>query len=204
MKSSPTFTFEQILWDQGKEHVAGVDEVGRGAFAGPAIVAAVILPKQFPRMEEINDSKLLSAKKREELSFIIQEHAVVYSIVACPLETINKIGIGKSCQEGFLEAINRLTLVPDHILIDAFYIDHLPKEKQTPIIHGDRLSISIAAASIIAKVYRDNLMESLSKDFSHYQFAKNKGYGTLEHRNAIRQHGLCPLHRTSFDLQKFL
>jgi len=178
--------------------------VGRGAFAGPAVVAAVILPQQFPQMDEINDSKLVSAKKREVLAKIIHEYALSYAIVECPLETINLLGIGKGCQQGFFDAINKLTITPDHILIDAFYIDQIVKEKQTPIIHGDSLSISIAAASIIAKVYRDKLMESLSEQFIHYHFAKNKGYGTLEHRQAIRQHGLCPLHRTSFDLQKFL
>lgn len=204
MKSHPTFQFEQELWSQGKQFIAGVDEVGRGAFAGPAVVAAVILPQKFPHQDEINDSKLLSAKKREQLALIIQKHAIAYAIVECSLEVINQIGVGKACQKGFFEAINKLSIVPDHMLIDAFYINEIEKEKQTPLIHGDRLSISIAAASIIAKVYRDNLMRKLSIEYPEFCFAENKGYGTLEHRIAIKKHGLCPIHRTSFDLQKFL
>lgn len=204
MKSSPTFQYEQIFWRLGLNHIAGLDEVGRGAFAGPAVVAAVILPPKFPSMNEVNDSKLLSAKKREELAIIIQQYSLCYTIIECPLETINSIGIGKTCQEGFFKAVNKLTINPDHILIDAFCIDRIVKEKQTPIIHGDKLSISIAAASIIAKVYRDNLMIKLGDQFPEFQFAKNKGYGTKEHRLAIKKHGLCSLHRTSFNLQKFL
>lgn len=204
MKSHPTFNYEQQLWNQGLTYIAGIDEVGRGAFAGPVVTAAVILPRQFPQMDEINDSKLLTAKKREKLDIIIKHYALSFSLTEGSLELVNEIGVGKACQQAFVQAVQKLTIQPDHILIDGFYIDDLPKDKQTPIIKGDQKSISIAAASIIAKVYRDDLMRKLSDQFENYMFAKNKGYGTLEHRNAIKQFGLCPLHRTSFDLNKFL
>lgn len=205
MKSCPTFNFEKKLWNEGKQFIAGLDEVGRGAFAGPVVAAAVILPqKLFPHCEEINDSKLLTAKKREELAEVIKQYAVSYAIAQIEVEVINLQGIGKATALAFMNAAKNLHKRPDHFLIDAFFINGFPQSMQTPIVKGDQKSFSIAAASIIAKVFRDNLMAKLGTQFSSYQFAKHKGYGTLEHRNAIKKFGLCPLHRTSFDLQKFL
>lgn len=200
---TPSFDEERLLWQQGYRFVAGVDEVGRGAFAGPVVAAAVILPPDFNATDEINDSKLLTPKKREELSAIIMKHALSYAIGEVGLETINAVGIGKATQQAFVKAITGLSVASDFILIDAFYISDLDKGKQKPIIKGDQKSISIAAASIIAKVYRDNLMRSLSAEYQNYNFAVNKGYGTLKHREAIRTYGLCDLHRSSFSLQKF-
>lgn len=200
----PTFDYELSLWQQGLQFVAGVDEVGRGCFAGPVVAAAVILPSGFNATDKINDSKKLSPKIREELAEIIKEYAVAYSIAEVSVEVINDIGIGQAAQQAFVNAIASLKVKPEHILIDAFVISALNKTNQTPIIHGDGLSISIAAASIIAKVYRDKLMQELPSHYSVYDFFTNKGYGTKKHREAIGKYGLCDLHRTSFALEKFL
>jgi ribonuclease HII len=201
--TKPTFDEEQLLWNQGIAHVAGVDEVGRGCFAGPVVTAAVIMPHNFTATDEINDSKLLSAKKREKLAEIIKKFALAYAIAEIPVAIINAIGIGKATQQAFHLAITKLSLPPEFILMDAFYIQTIAREIQKPIIHGDQKSISIAAASIIAKVYRDELMKKLHALYEVYDFATNKGYGTKKHREAIKQFGLCDLHRTSFNLQKY-
>lgn len=202
--TKPNFEEEQLLWQQGISHIAGVDEVGRGCFAGPVVAAAVILPCTFPRMDEINDSKKLSAAKREQLAEIIKEHASAFSIAEVSVEVINQIGIGKAAQQAFHNAVTSLTTPAEFILMDAFYIETISKAMQKPIIRGDGISISIAAASIIAKVYRDALMTNLHAHYAAYDFATNKGYGTKKHREAIQQHGLCDLHRTSFNLTKFI
>ncbi len=202
--TKPTFEEEQLLWDQGLTHIAGVDEVGRGCFAGPVVTAAVILAKNFSAAGEVNDSKLLSPKKRKKLSDIILKEAVAFSIAEVSVEVINDVGIGKATQQAFYQAITTLSIPPHFILIDAFYIQKLSRKNQKPIVHGDGKSISIAAASIIAKVYRDELMQRLHPQYAVYDFFTNKGYGTKKHRDAIGIHGLCDLHRMSFDLTKFL
>lgn len=203
LKTLPTFDYEEKFWKEGLHYVAGVDEVGRGCFAGPVVAAAVILPSSFNATSEINDSKLLSAKKRETLAEIIKKHALAFSIAEISVPVINEIGVGKAAQQAFAEAVLGLKKAPQHILIDAFHITAFDRAIQTPIIHGDRISISIAAASIIAKVYRDALMERLHKKYEVYDFFSNKGYGTKKHREAISKFGLCDLHRTSFNLSKF-
>lgn len=200
----PTFEYETIHWNNGLQFVAGVDEVGRGCFAGPVVAAAVILPSNFSKTDKINDSKKLSAKVRKELSEIIKEHALSYAIAEISVSVINEIGIGKAAQMAFAKAVSDLQKAPDHILTDAFPINAIALQVQTPIIRGDSLSISIAAASIIAKVYRDNLMESLHPQYEAYDFATNKGYGTKKHREAIGKFGLSDMHRTSFNLSKFV
>jgi ribonuclease HII len=203
----PTFEYESRLWNSGLHYIAGVDEVGRGCFAGPVVAAAVILPNGFNVTDKINDSKKLSPKVRKELSEIIKEHALAYAIAEVSVFVINNIGIGQAAQQAFVNAINGLKIKPEHILIDAFVIKALQKTNQTAIIHGDGISISIAAASIIAKVYRDELMEKVHEShetYKVYDFFINKGYGTKKHRDAIAEHGLCDLHRTSFNLEKFL
>jgi ribonuclease HII len=203
-KLKPTFEHERKLWKQGFNYIAGVDEVGRGCFAGPVVAAAVILPQGFNATDKINDSKQLSPKVRKELAVIIQKHALAFSIAEVSVAIINSIGIGKAAQQAFVKAVNGLKTAPEHILIDAFMISELEKLKQTAIVHGDCISISIAAASIIAKVYRDDLMEQLHPKYTVYDFFTNKGYGTKKHRDAIGKYGLCDLHRKSFDLSKFL
>ena len=131
------------------------------------------------------------------------EHATSYSIAEISVAVINKIGVGKAAQLAFAQAVTNLKHTPGHILMDAFLIQSISPKMQTPIIKGDSLSISIAAASIIAKVYRDELMEKLHHQYEAYDFFTNKGYGTKKHREAISKFGLCDLHRTSFNLSKF-
>jgi len=161
------------------------------------------LPKIFDQTLGIHDSKLLSPKIRERLSGIIKKRAIYCSIAEISVEIINEEGIGKATQRAFKKALDGLPIIPHHILIDAYYIENIEKQKQTPIIKGDQKSISIAAASIIAKVYRDALMCSLHKLYANYGFFTNKGYGTKKHQEAIKQFGLCPLHRSSFNLLKY-
>ncbi len=201
---TPTLDLEISLWNSGYSYICGLDEVGRGCFAGPVAVGAVIFSKTLQIPKGLRDSKLLSAKQRESLVGQIKEQSAFWSIAEIDVETINQVGIGKATQQAFKKAVNLLTQVPDYLLIDAFFVDGIDKGKQKPVKNGDKLCASIAAASVIAKVYRDHLMEKLHKQFPQYNFAKNKGYGTLEHRQAIKKHGLSPLHRTSFNLGKFL
>jgi len=204
VKQFPTFTYESKFWTQGKNYVAGLDEVGRGCFAGPVVAAAVILPVNFKETDKINDSKKLSPKVRKELESIIKKYAISYAIAEISVSVINAVGIGNAVQMAFVNAVAKLQVKPDQILIDAFFIHALSKKNQTPIIHGDAISISIAAASILAKVYRDELMMDLHLKYDKYDFLTNKGYGTKKHRDAIYTYGLCELHRTSFNLEKFL
>jgi ribonuclease HII len=199
----PTFAYEDSHWRKGLTHIVGVDEVGRGAFAGPVVSAAVVLSPDFPLDIGVHDSKLLKREKREYLAEIIKKKALAYTIQEIPVEVINAIGVGKAAQQSFAQCISAL-VTWDHILMDAFYIDTIEKTKQTPIIKGDQKSLSIAAASIIAKVYRDDVMRKLAEEFPIYGFDTHVGYGTAKHRDAIRQFGLSPHHRTSFSLTKYL
>jgi ribonuclease HII len=199
---NPSFKEEKLLWQKGYKHIAGVDEVGRGAFAGPLVAASVILPKNF-RINGIRDSKLLTPSKRELLSNYIIENALFYSISEIDVNFINKFGVGKATHKAFLNSINSLKEKCDFVLVDGFRIKNY-KENQKAIIHGDLLSVSIAAASIIAKVYRDNLMRNLHLQYLEYNFLENKGYGTKFHREALKKYGLSDIHRTSFNLSRFL
>lgn len=198
------FTFESQLWNTGKNLICGIDEVGRGCFAGPVVVGAVIFPKDSFVIEGIADSKLLSASKREQLAVRIKNEALCWAVAEVGVPIINKLGIGKATQVAFRKVVTLLTSRPDFILIDAFYINHFDKKIQKPIVHGDALCASIAAASIVAKVYRDNLMRGLDKKYPQYGFLNHKGYGTKAHRDAIKEFGLSKIHRKSFDLAKFL
>ena len=200
----PTLDFESKLWKQGYSLVCGVDEVGRGCFAGPVVAGAVIFPVNCKLIKGVADSKLLKPKQREDLSKKIQELAVSFAVGEISVEVINEVGIGKATQLAYVEAIKKLLPPPEFILIDAFYIKEYPEQIQNPIKNGDKLCASVSAASIIAKVYRDNLMRRLHEQFPEYNFYKHKGYGTKEHQAAIKKHGLCSLHRRSFNLKKFL
>jgi ribonuclease HII len=216
MKSKPSFNEEQLLWGKGYEYVAGIDEVGRGAFAGPVVAGIVIFSKDIltrkdPPLYEINDSKLLHPKKRKELAIYIKNIALFSEICAVPVSIINKIGVGKASYLAFRRLLSaaqaRLETNTLYALVDGFHIPYVRgvnKKSQKPIVKGDRLSVSIAAASIIAKVYRDNLMNEYHHQYKIYNFIRNKGYGTKFHRDVIKVNGLCKLHRTSFDLEKFL
>lgn len=178
------------------EFICGVDEVGRGPLAGPVVAGAVILPKDS-RILYINDSKKLSAKKREELFEIIQKEAISVGIGMASPERIDEINILQATYEAMRQAIANLSVEPELLLNDAVTIPEVTI-KQVPIIKGDAKSISIGAASIMAKVYRDHMMEEYDKLFSGYDFASNKGYGSKEHIEALHRLGPCPIHRRSF------
>ena len=202
MIKNPSFDEEKFLWEKGYNFIAGLDEVGRGAFAGPVVAAAVILPRRF-KINGINDSKKLSSKKRKILSDYIKQNALYYFISEIGLGYINKHGIGKATNKAFLDCIEKLDSKFDFLLIDGYKLKNFDSKLQKGIIHGDSLSVSIAAASIIAKVYRDELMVKLHAEFPQYNFLGNKGYGTKYHRVAIKKYGLSKAHRTSFNLAKY-
>jgi len=180
----------------GYTRIAGVDEVGRGPLAGPALVAAVILPPEAD-LPGIDDSKKLSPTQRLRLCHLIRCQAEAIGIGAASPKVIDRINIYQATLKAMYQAIARLDPPPDYLLIDALKLPRLNLPQQS-IIKGDALSISIAAASIIAKVMRDQLMERLDKSYPQYGFAQHKGYGTLAHRQALAQYGPCPLHRSSF------
>lgn len=198
----PSFKYERLLWKKGLRFIAGVDEVGRGAFAGPLIGAAVILPQGF-KINGIKDSKLLNYKKRKELSKYIIKHASFYVISKVNVNYINKFGIGKATEKALINSIQKLKNF-DFALVDGYKLKNFDDNLQKGIIHGDSISVSIAAASIIAKVYRDNLMIKLHERYPEYNFLQNKGYGTKFHRQALKKYGLSKIHRTSFNLNKYL
>lgn len=200
----PDLKIEQKLWKSGYKLVCGVDEVGRGSFAGPVVVGAVIFFKDCTLIDGVADSKLLKPKQRERLAAVIKNQAICWAVAEIGVSTINKVGIGKSTQMAFRKAVKLLEKKADFLLIDAFYIKHLNRKRQKAIKDGDKICASIAAASIIAKVYRDKLMKKLSKKYPGYGFGKHKGYGTKRHQEAIKRYGLSRIHRRSFNLQKFL
>lgn len=200
---SPSFTYEFSLWNQGLRYIAGADEVGRGCFAGPVVAAAVILSPTFSETKRVRDSKLLSAKVREELDLIIRKEAIGFAISEVSVTVINEIGIGKAAQLAFKRALKKLKPKPEFTLMDGFYLRGKRRAVQERIVHGDALCMSIAAASIVAKVYRDARMTKLHEWYKRYDFATNKGYGTKKHQLAIKKYGLSNMHRTSFNLAKF-
>lgn len=200
----PTLDFERELWQKGYRLVCGLDEVGRGCFAGPVVVGAVIFPQDVVLPEGLADSKLLTPIQRENLEFRIKNLALAWSIAEISVREINKLGIGKATQMAFRKALKIISPQPDFVIIDAFYVKHFNRKRQKPIVKGDLYCASIAAASIIAKVHRDKLMEKLHLKYPQYNFAKHKGYGTRDHQEAIKKHGLSRIHRKSFNLEKFL
>lgn len=196
----PTLDLENSLWAKGLNFIVGIDEVGRGSWAGPLVVGGVILPKNFKIPEGLADSKLVPPKKRKELSKIIKNQALAFSIARIESKIIDKIGLGKATHQAFREVVRKIIPNPDYCLIDAFYINHISRKKQLAVKNGDKICASIAAASIIAKVYRDKLMKRLSRLYPNYGFAKNKGYGTIYHQEAIKKYGLSELHRHSYKI----
>lgn len=203
MKVAANFSYERKLWGKGIRFIAGIDEVGRGAWAGPVVAAAVVFPSFFDPNFDLFDSKLLSPKQREELAEKIKDVAAVgIGVVGIP--TINKFGIGRATQKAFRKAVCSLACECQHYLIDAFYIRYWPRENQLPIKKGDRICASIAAASIVAKVYRDNLMRELANKYPKYGLDAHKGYGTAFHQEQIRKYRLSGIHRKSFNLSFLL
>lgn len=192
---------EKILWERGYKAVAGVDEAGRGPLAGPVVAAAVILsPGQV--INRLNDSKQLSAAMREKLFEFIIQQAEAYGIGSASRDEIDRFNIHRASLLAMRRALDRLRLVPDFVLVDGFPITDCPY-RQKAIKGGDTLSLSIAAASVLAKVARDKIMTDLHVRFPHYGFDRNKGYGTIDHRRAISKHGPCPEHRCSFRLTDY-
>ena len=203
MRTVPDLAAERALWGQGTAFVAGIDEVGRGPLAGPVAAGAVVLPSinrisgRFRWLRSVRDSKQLTAGAREELADYIWAHAVAAGVGFVPVSAIDRIGIAEASRQAMLGAIAELATKPAHLLIDAFRLPacRLP---QTPIIDGDEKVMSIACASIIAKVARDRVMREEHGSYPGYGFLSNKGYATREHFAALDRLGPCLLHRRSF------
>ena len=194
---------ENILFDQAKReslsisYLCGVDEAGRGPLAGPVFAAAVIFdPDNVP--EGLNDSKKLSDKKREQLFDQIVSHALAYGIAQASVEEIEQINILQATMLAMQRAVEAMPIKPNHILVDGNRLPQAFAGGGECVIKGDSLSASVAAASILAKVSRDRLLKSYAQQYPAYGFEKHKGYGTAEHMQAIRQHGVLPIHRRSF------
>ena len=203
--TKPTFTEEQFLWGKGINHVIGIDEVGRGAFAGSIVAAGVIFSPNINSdlLIGINDSKLLTPLRRKHYSEIIKQNSIYWAVEEIGIDYINKYGIGKANSAVFRKVLRSLLKQINEnyfVLIDGFHRKYLPGglEKQKGIVRGDQISLSIASASIIAKVHRDNLMKKVDKLYPAYGFSKNKGYGTSFHREAIRKFGSISIHREAF------
>lgn len=192
----PDNKYELEARKAGIKLIAGIDEAGRGPLAGPVVAAAVILDIDA-NIEGINDSKLLSSKQREKLFSKIHQNALSIGLSIVEPETIDRINILQATRLAMTKAVTNLTLKPGLLLIDGPITLDL-NIRQIPIIKGDKLSVSISAASIIAKVTRDDIMKSFHKMYPEYGFYKNKGYGTKEHITALKKHGSCQIHRKSF------
>jgi ribonuclease HII len=188
--------FETEAWRQGFRRVAGVDEVGRGALAGPVVAAACILNPDAPLPVGLNDSKQLSRAARERISAELQSTVAACAVGVVEADEIDRINILRATLRAMSFALERLDAPADYLLLDAVKLDtNLP---QKSIIRGDAVSASIAAASVLAKVYRDNLMREYDRLYPQYGFVSHVGYGTRAHLAALREHGACPLHRRSF------
>lgn len=195
--------YENKAKQKGYLRIAGIDEAGRGPLAGPVVCAACILPENF-NLQGINDSKLISPKKREALyQEIIEFPGLVYSIISIDVSLIDEINIYQATLEGMRQASQTLSIQPDYLLIDGTALPNqpLPAEK---IIKGDQKSVSIATASILAKVYRDNFMQEIDNKYPGYGFSRHKGYGTKAHLEALKKFGPTPVHRQSFEPVKTL
>jgi ribonuclease HII len=190
-----TLKHEKKAWQCGAQLVAGVDEVGRGSLFGPVVAAAVILDPAY-RIRGLRDSKLLLPERREILAERIRQHAIAWAIAAVDAARIDQVNIYQASRLAMRQAVLGLRPEPDHLLVDAVRLDC--DQRQVPIIHGDALSASIAAASIIAKVERDRMICEWDPVFPAYGLASNKGYSTPRHLAALREHGPSPLHRQSF------
>ena len=189
-------SYEKELYKQGLTLIAGVDEVGRGPLAGPVVAAAVILPKNC-KIQGLNDSKKIPKKKHLEIFQAVQDQALSIGIGIMDNHVIDKVNIYEATKLAMKEAVSQLEPQPEHLLIDAMKLE-LPIS-QTSIIKGDANSLSIAAASIVAKVARDKIMANYDQEFPGYDFGQNAGYGTAKHLEGIDKHGITPIHRTSFE-----
>ncbi|WP_276766779.1 ribonuclease HII [Gemella morbillorum] len=189
--------YENKCYNKGCKYICGIDEVGRGPLAGPVVAAAVIL-KQDSYFEGLNDSKKLSEKKREELFEKIKEEAVAYAICEVSNEEIERYNIYNAARIAMQRAVEQLKVRPDFLLIDAMPFENYPIPNFS-MVKGDEKSVSIAAASVIAKVYRDRLMKEYAKKYPHYDFENNAGYGTKKHLEGLKAYGITPIHRRDFE-----
>lgn len=196
LKISDNLFFEKQLVKQGYECIAGIDEVGRGCLCGPVVAAAVVMPKGLS-IAGVTDSKLLSPKHREELAILIRENAVAWALGLVQPQIIDRINILEATKLAMTQAVARLKVKPDYLLIDAVQLKKI-EIPQTSLIKGDLLSHSIAAASIIAKVVRDCIMMTWARQYPVYQLDSNKGYASKSHIKALEEHGPSPLHRLTF------
>lgn len=186
---------------QSTKIICGVDEAGRGCLAGPVVAAAVILPKDF-KNEILNDSKQLKEKDRNELRIIIEKHAISFGVGIIDNHKIDEVNILQATYLAMHQAISKLKIKPELLLIDGNRFKPYKKIEHLSIIKGDATYIEIAAASVLAKTYRDEIMEKLHEEFPLYNWQKNKGYPTIEHRKAIKEFGSCICHRQTFQLLK--
>lgn len=193
-----TLDYERELWSQGKLHIAGIDEAGRGPLAGPVVAGAVIFARES-FIPEVNDSKVLTGAERARLYDEIVANALTFGVGVVDHATIDAINILNATFKAMHDAIDQLSIIPDHLLIDGNRFDGGSIPFST-IVDGDALCFSIAAASIVAKVTRDRLMEEYETKFPGYGFARHKGYATKEHREAIFRLGFCEIHRRSFEI----
>ena len=188
---------EQDLYNKGFKNICGIDEAGRGPLAGPVVVAGVIMPENS-MIEFVNDSKKVTEKRREKLYDVIKEEAISYCVSVIDQDVIDEINILNATKKGVTEVVDGLEIKPDLILVDA--LEHINTRgiPYEPLIKGDARCYNIAAASILAKVTRDRIMRQWDEIYPEYGFLSNKGYGTAKHIEAIKQYGLCPIHRKSF------
>lgn len=188
---------EKELYQKGFDKICGIDEAGRGPLAGPVVIAGVIMPRDS-MIEGVNDSKKVSEKKREKLYDLIIEEAISYSVAVIGQDIIDEINILNATKEGVTQVVKGLDVKPDLILVDALTHINTKGIPYDSIIKGDAKCYNIAAASIIAKVTRDRIMRQWDEIYPQYGFIKHKGYGTANHISAIKEYGLCPIHRKSF------
>ncbi|MEW6141776.1 MAG: ribonuclease HII [Chloroflexota bacterium] len=198
-KPIPNTDYETAFNSRGYTLIAGVDEAGRGALAGPVVASAVILPGNapYPWLADVRDSKQLTPKKREELAPLIQDAAIAWSTGIVPPEVIDMIGIAAATFDAMRQAVKQLSRRPEYVLVDYFTIPRLGIP-QKGVVNGDDSCLSIACASIIAKVTRDRIMCELDGDYPGYGFTRHKGYGTAGHLECLQKFGPCRIHRTSF------
>lgn len=187
------YSYERQLWSMGYKLVAGLDEVGRGPLAGPVVAAAVILPDEVI-LPGIDEAKRLSAKRRQELYSLIREKAVSVGVGMVQPEGIDEPSVMLATYKALIKAVGDLAVSPDYLLIDALHLPNIT-QPQAPVVGGDLHSCSIAAASVVAKVLRDQHMIEMDRQYPEYGFANHKGYGTSEHRQALERYGPCPIHR---------
>lgn len=205
MRIAPTLDYEKELWNKGFSLIGGIDEAGRGCWAGPVVAAVVILSKDHKQIIGVTDSKLLSEKKRKELYEAITESALDFGVGIVSHRVIDEVGILNATKLAAKEAVSMTKKAPNYLLTDALDLSKQLEIKQEQFIKGDQKIYTISCASIIAKVTRDNLMTSLSGEYKKYQFDLHKGYGTALHMKMLQEYGISEIHRKSYKpIKKYL